>query len=317
MAKLVTYIRHNFGIHNSDFFGLQPHNESNKYIGFCYDGYGFKENYNDYPVDQKNKKGFKATHNRFKALNKTIGKIVWIEYSNDKVKGRFFIGETTGDEIINLPIKTDPGFFYGALKIGNIKEYNYSDYPVLLSSIPQQLATCQRNEKVSKIVETIYYNKILDEISLDMLHYKNQEQLCANFMLNIDYVRRFFDYHKIIQNPFHYSLRYLAFNLGGSMRDIDIGGKNHEDEWLFAQVSFSSNISKLERFFDTLVKRRGILFTQDICDRNYQKGPIIHINLQDLFYFMLDRNPKMIVDLLGLPSELVSSDLVKKIGIAA
>ena len=156
------------------------------------------------------------------------------------------------------------------LKLQATRKVADEEYP-LLSTIKPRQCTINRIRKNAQYV-LCAYGKIPLRASLDNLHYKNQETMCAEWL-------------RSKHCPKNIRLAYLIASVGKTMEAVDILGVTLRGERLYGQVTYAKGRRVKKKLAALLAfsRRRGvnIMFSND--DDTSSSGDVKRILLKDVW----------------------------------
>lgn len=286
------FIRHSFW---GDETELNKLKEKRK-IAFHYTDQFFKDaespnRYKKFTSDVK-PKNFDHVWYYFKNLG-TNGGYVMVEYEdNDEY---FYIGEVNSNqEFERWPFKHESiNRNYHTLQANNLKQFKYSDFPVLLATRPPFHVICHVNQYTEAILRKIYFNEKI-EPAIELLHPKVLEQLIENYLRSNLAAEQL-------------KLKYSILKTGKNLKSIDICGRTYQNKLIYVQISYLEKdksdvfINKVKSLKSFNGSNKILVFACN-CSENHFEDGINYISISKVFNQFKNNKDysEMVLDMCGL-----------------
>lgn len=165
------------------------------------------------------------------------------------------------------------------LQLKEVEKFSTSEYPVLLSLLPQQ-TTISPYYKKSNLINALYSGEELP-LKIENLSNRAVEIMCSEWMRN--FAERDTKIHCQISG------------VGGSIRDIDIYGLNNKNEEVVAQVTTSTNRELINKKAKRIAPfKNKLLFSGLQNENSIQEIP--HVSIQKVLDEMIKAGFKTMIE---------------------
>jgi transcriptional regulator with PAS, ATPase and Fis domain len=170
------------------------------------------------------------------------------------------------------------GLFY--FQMEDHKSISTSEYPALLSLLPQQ-TTVSPYYKKKGLINSIYFGR---EIKLEVSNMSDRavEAMCLEWLRHLA--------------PESNRLKHLLTKIGGNMKTIDAYGLNTKNEEVFIQITTSKKREIVEKKVKSLLSFNNSIMFSDLKDIDELNKTVKHYNVNSVLEEFLKNDNKIMIE---------------------